>query len=100
VCQLRHACKSAAGSASARPLVALFARLEESAPAGDADALSDLAREVISEFARVESEVRALLRASWNNQRRRVTSSTPAPTRSRAGSPAPSSPDKRRSGRR
>jgi hypothetical protein len=35
-----------------------------------------------------------------NDQRRRVSSSTPAPTRSRAGSPAPSSPDKRRSGRR
>jgi signal transduction histidine kinase/CheY-like chemotaxis protein len=55
-----HAGKSAAGSAAARPLAALLARLEAMAPEGDVDTLSALERAVRLEFARVEAEVNAL----------------------------------------
>lgn len=53
-----HAAKSAAGSAAAKELTALLARLEELAPAAEPDVLAALTRAAASAFARVAAAVK------------------------------------------
>ncbi|HEY1721752.1 MAG TPA: ATP-binding protein [Magnetospirillaceae bacterium] len=53
-----HAGKSAAGSAAAKPLTSLLARLEEMAPTGEAQILASLDAAIALEFSRFEAQAR------------------------------------------